>query len=174
MHTRRPPKSLGYTLVEAIVVLVVIGILSTALFARTDAVTKRSVPDQADLLRRDLRHIQSLALTFGIALRLNISSNGYNVTCLANVSPCAIAGGILIDPTSGQLFSIVLPTGVTMTAVNSLNAAAYTVDFDSIGRPIFSGTLIKDNPARTFSLSGASKTSNVYLRPITGFAEVSY
>lgn len=171
MHNPRPFKLLGFTLVEAIMVLVVIGILSTAVFARTDAVTKRNVPDQADLLRRDITHIQSLALTYRIALRLNVSTTGYTVTCLASVPPCATVGGTLVDPTTSQAFAVTFPSGLTMTGLNSSNA---TVDFDSIGRPSAGNTLIATNPARTFAFTGASKTSYVYLRPITGFAEVSY
>jgi hypothetical protein len=133
---------------------------------------KRNVPDQAaDSLRRDLGHIQSLALTYGIALRLNLSTTGYMVTCLATVPPCATVGGTLIDPTTSHAFAVTFPSGLTMTGLNSSNA---TVDFDSIGRPISSGTLIATNPARTLALTGASKTSYIYLRPITGFAEVSY
>lgn len=155
-------------------VLVVVAILGAAMFTRADSVNKRNVPDQADMLRRDLMHIQSLALTYGIALRLNVTTAGYSVTCLATVPPCATVGGTLIDPTTSQAFGVVLPSGLTMTALNFSNASAATVDFDSIGRPSVSSALIAENPVRTFVFTGASKTSYVYLRPITGSVEVVY
>lgn len=167
----RNDKCDGYTMIEMIIVVLVVAILGAVMFTRADSVAKRGVPDQADLLRRDLRHIQSLALTYGIALRLNVTTTGYTVTCLATTAPCTTVGNTLIDPTTSQVFAVAFPSGLTMTGLNSSNS---TVDFDSIGRPILSGTLVTTNPAMTFSLTGASKTSYVYLRPITGFAEVSY
>jgi prepilin-type N-terminal cleavage/methylation domain-containing protein len=161
----------GLTLIEMICVLTVIGVIGVTLLVRINSVTNVKVLNQADMLRRDLMHIQSLALTYGIALRLNVSTTGYTVTCLATVPPCATVGGTLIDPTTSQLFAVTFPSGLTMTGLDSSNA---TVDFDSIGRPSSNSTLIATNPVRTFALTGASKTSYVYLRPITGFAEVSY
>lgn len=163
----------GYTLIEAIVVLVVVGVLSATMLTRTDAVTKRAVPDQADQLRRDLAHIQSLALTYGMPLRLNISSTGYTVSCPLTTGPCT-KDLVLSDPTSGQNFSQALATDVTMTSTDAAQIVANTVDFDSSGRPFFNGTMVATNPVRTFSFTGASRTSVVVLRPFTGFAEVTY
>jgi hypothetical protein len=63
---------------------------------------------------------------------------------------------------------------LAMTSQDSSNVTATTVDFDSIGRPSSGSALIATNPARTFAITGAARTSSVILRPVTGFAEVSY
>jgi prepilin-type N-terminal cleavage/methylation domain-containing protein len=164
----------GYTMIEAIMVLVIVGILSVAMLTRTDSITARNVSDQTDLLRRNLTHIQSLALTYGIALRLTVSTAGYTVSCLTTVTPCVTAGVTLIDPTTAQAFTVTLPSGLAMTSQDASNVTATTVDFDSIGRPSTGSALIATNPARTFAITGAARTSSVILRPVTGFAEVSY
>lgn len=174
MQNPRYRSSRGLTLIEMICVLTVIGVIGVTVFVKVNSVTNVNVLNQADMLRRDLMHAQSLALTYGIALRLNVTTAGYTVTCLATASPCAAIGNTLIDPTTSQAFAVILPDGLTMTSLNSSNAAAATVDFDSIGRPSASSAPIATNPVRTFVLTGASKTSYVYLRPITGFVEVSY
>jgi MSHA pilin protein MshC len=166
----------GYTLVEIIVVLVVMGILSIATMLRLDSVTQRDVINQADLLRRDLAHLQAIALSTGLALRLNGNSGSYTVTCLtvASGTPCMTAGATLIDPVSNSAFAVTLRPGVKLTVVNSVNVDAPTIDFDSVGRPFEAGVLLATNPARTFILTGAGETSKVTLQPITGFTEVVY
>jgi prepilin-type N-terminal cleavage/methylation domain-containing protein len=187
----------GYTMIEAIMVLVIVGILSVAVLTRSDSITARNVSDQADLLRRDLSRVQSVALTFGVPLRFNVlyttrnvctttggittcalikSDFFYKVTCpvaLAN-SPCTIAGMDFTDPGTQEIFRVSLPAALSLSAVNSAGAVADTLDFDSIGRPSTGNALIATNPARTFAITGAARTSSVILRPVTGFAEVSY
>ena len=173
----------GYTLVEAITVLVVIGVLSVAMMIRTEGATQRSVEDQADLLRRDLTHIQSLNLAYGIPLRLNVSTATFTVTCIDGISPCykvtcivvknpcTTIGETLLDPTSQLPFERKMNYGVTVRLDNSLSVTADTTDFDSLGRP---SAGVTTNPVRTFSVMSAARTSYVDLRPITGFAEVRY
>lgn len=159
-------------MIELIAVIVVIGILGTTVLLQANAVNQRDVINQADILRRNIRHIQSIALTYGLALRLNVASTNYNVSCLtiASGTPCTTVGGLVIDPAVNQVFSVTLPSGVTLAAAASTN----TIDFDSAGRPTASANLIATNPAQTFSLSATGITSTVTLRPITGFVEGAY
>lgn len=170
----------GTTLIELIMVLVVISVLSGAVMVKLSAVTQRSVGDQADLLRRNLGHIQSIGLTYGVALRLSVSSTGYDVKCLAAGPQCSAAGAVVTDPSTGQPYAVALPAGVTLSAIDGANAGAATTDFDSAGRPVAGAVPIATNPARTFTLATASsgndpvKRASVILRPITGFVEVSY
>lgn len=97
-----------------------------------------------------------------------------NTLCLNTTEP-------IKDPITNANFKFPTETynfGVyekfAISASDAASTLASSVDFDSIGRP-WSGTgLIASNPARTFRLSAASSTATVILRPITGFAEVSY
>lgn len=73
-----------------------------------------------------------------------------------------------------EAYHFAVSENVAISASDGSSTLASSVDFDSMGRP-WSGTgLIASNPARTFRLSAASRTATVILRPITGFAEVSY
>lgn len=162
----------GYTMIETIMVLLVVGILTATMLIRADSVVKRGVPDQANILIRDLRHIQSIALTSGIALRLNVTATGYFV-CLATALRCASVADAMTDPATSQRFAVTLPSALTIIAVNSLDVATAWVDFDSIGRPSAGSALIATDPVLTFRLTGASSTLSVKLHPITGFSEVS-
>jgi hypothetical protein len=80
----------------------------------------------------------------------------------------------VIDPVTGQEFKTVLDSGVSLTATDASSVTVSTIDFDSLGRPITGANLIASNPARSFTLSAASKTATVALLPITGFVEVRY
>ena len=188
---------MGFTLIETIIVLLVLGILSVTMFISTNNVNKRNVSDQSDLLRRDLAHIQMLAIEFGVPLRFNLlytvqnvctTSGGvttcapmksnffYKVTCPSAVAntPCSTKDMDFIDPATQETFNVVIPSALSLSAVDSAGLTAETVDFDSLGRPVSGSTLLATSPVRTFAFTAALKTSYVKLQPITGFAEVSY
>ena len=167
----------GFTLFEILVVLVLASLLAAFVAVSTSSVAQSSVIDQADKLRRDVSHLQVLAMGWGVALRLTASSTGYSVTCQSATAgtPCAALGDTPIDPATGQAFSVTLTNGVL------LSPAGTSLDFDSLGRPISGTTLISNNPVNlglgasspTFSLTGGGNTAYVTIRPITGFAERS-
>jgi MSHA pilin protein MshC len=160
----------GVTLVELIIVMIVMGILTAVAVTSISAKKAYSVNTQADQLRRDLSHIQLLANSWGVALRLTASSTGYTVTCRSTSTgtPCTSLGATPVDPATGANFQVTFSDGVTMTWSPS---ASSTVDFDSLGRPISGTSLLITNPVRTYTLSGNGRSENVYLRPIAGFAE---
>jgi prepilin-type N-terminal cleavage/methylation domain-containing protein len=215
----RPPLSKqidGYTMLEIIVVLVLLGILGATALVKIKASSQIDALESADVLRRDIARIQAIALKTGVPLRLNVgieitdvcnnvASTTFttNTTTLPGLSqsckrtvrsaywvscPKVIAGTLCLNtdkpikdpatntefkyPTEAYNFAVVEQVAVSAADASSANAS--TVDFDSIGRPWSGTSLIAGNPARTFTLSAASKTATVTLRPITGFAEVSY
>ena len=170
----------GFTLLELIVVMTVASILAMTIATRMNATSDRAAINQADQLRRDIAHIQVLALSWGVGLRLAIASDGsgYSVVCpdatLAG-TPCAAATAppcIGKFPDTGKCFSIAysatLTDGVKMTPQGGM------MYFDSLGRPLTSaGVLVTGNPASTYTLTGGATTATVTVRPITGFAQVS-
>jgi MSHA pilin protein MshC len=165
----------GFSLLELVAVLVVASILVAAVVLRMEALTQHAATTRADELRRNLAHVQQLALGWGDSLRLTVAANSYTITCLTTVAPSCAAigvgvGGVPKDPATGENFSVTLADGVTL--VEALNRN--TVDFDSLGRPTSGGVLIATNPARTYTLTGGTRTAQVSLLPITGFAETSY
>lgn len=170
-HTR------AYTLIEMIMVIVVVAILGRALLVKVSSVDQRSVTDQADVLRRNITHLQSMALTYGVALRLSATSNRYSVTCLTFAIVCAAPDPIAsVDPNATNLIAIDPATGraFSVSLSNVTLSGSRSIDFDSAGRPTSGATLIATNPGATYVLSSGGRTATVVIRPITGFAEVSY
>ncbi|MNZ64619.1 hypothetical protein D3C78_827930 [compost metagenome] len=124
MHSR------GFTLVELILTIVVIGILAAVVGPRF---FERSTFDDrlyAEEVRAGLRHAQKLALAGGCSIRFSLDTTGYQLLRDADcdASTDDFTAGVL-DPSSGQApYAGTPPTGITLSA-------AFNVDFDSLGRP---------------------------------------
>lgn len=199
----RPAKALlqsGFTMIEFVVALTIIAILSASLGSvvlKSNTSQQMALVKQTEQLQRDIAHLQALALNTGAALRLNIGRETQNVctttstgtscvqvpslykywiTCTRVIpgTPCLDTTRTVVDPVTGQELTTVLDSDVSLTAADASSVTVSTVDFDSVGRPISGANLIAANPARSFTLSAASKTATVVLLPITGFVEVSY
>ena len=170
----------GFTLLEMVVATLILSILAATVVVRMQSTSDRATINQADQLRRDIAHIQVLALSWGVGLRLAIASDGsgYSVVCpdatLAG-TPCAAATAppcIGKFPDTGKCFSIAysatLTDGVKMTPQGGM------MYFDSLGRPLTSaGVLVTGNPASTYTLTGGATSAAVTVWPITGFAQAS-
>jgi hypothetical protein len=132
---------------------------------RLSANTQHKATTQADMLRRNLSHLQLLAISRSARLRLTVLSGGgsYKVeTC--NTSACSGTTPLDPDPATGLNFNVNLAAdGVTLSP-------AGTLDFDSLGRPVSGATLITTNPAYTYTLTGSGNCVDVRVLPITGFA----
>jgi len=162
----------GFTLMEMVITMVLIGILSAVALTNLRAQAQHSVTVQADQLRRDLSHIQLLAISRASRLRLTVNTAGtnYTVTTCPTGSVCTNSSSFigLIDPATGVNFSVALTDGATLSPANSI------LDFDSLGRPQSAGSLIATIPAVTYTLSGSGRSVLVKVLPITGFALTSY
>ena len=148
--------SKGFTLIELIMVLVILGVLSAYALPRW-APADTTVAAQAHRLARDLRHAQEMAMSQGRTLSFDIQAPyDYRV---------ADAGGATItDPATQQNFQITLDENVTVAGTDT--------DFDSLGRPLLSdGSLLSVD--RDFILSGPSATSMVTVSAVTGFVSVA-
>ncbi|MGE5650578.1 Tfp pilus assembly protein FimT/FimU [Noviherbaspirillum sp. UKPF54] len=161
----------GFTLIEMIVVMSIISILAATMVVQMSATSARAAINQADQLRRNLSHIQMLALGWGVTLRLSTAADGksYSVTCRGTNAntPCTTIGTVPADPATGQSFTVILTDNVLIAPTSN------TVDFDSLGRPTSGGALIATNPVRTYTLTGNGASATVTLQPVTGFAEAS-
>lgn len=159
----------GFTLMEFVITIMLIGILSSAVLLNLNLPAQHGVTVQADQLRRDISHIQSLAISQGARLKLTVAVSGYTV-CAASASPCN-SGSARADPATGEPFSVVLTDGVAFTQ----GSGDYY--FDSFGRPVSAATgntLVSG--VSTFRLKDASRSTpaTVTVLPITGFAQIVY
>lgn len=164
----------GFSLVELIIVIVVLGILAATVVLSLGAKAQHSVTTQADQFRRNLSHLQLLAISQGVRLMLTVETNGYSVCNAVPVTAnCNLANptNAIDDPATGAKFSVALKDGVQFTS----GTGSYY--FDTLGRPVQAATgsllVAGDTP---FNLNGVSRPTavTVTVLPITGFARTNY
>jgi len=145
----------GFTLVELLTVLVIMGALSVAIALRWEP-RDSSLPAQADQLGRVLRHAQALAMHQGRTLTLDIqSATTYAVT----------DGAASIRDPGGELLAYALVEGATLSGSD--------VSFDSLGRPINGSPGTLSAAAQSWTLNAGSSSASVTLQPLTGFVTVT-
>jgi prepilin-type N-terminal cleavage/methylation domain-containing protein len=147
----------GFTLVELVSVLLILGIVGSGIILRW-APGDQSLPAQADLFARNLRHAQAMAMARGISLTLEIQgATAYAIT------DGALPTGNTIDDATSQPQNFTLANGVTITGTN--------LRFDSLGRPLNGTNLM--SVAQNWALSGESSTATIQIQPLTGFVTVT-
>jgi MSHA pilin protein MshC len=155
-------RSQGFTVLELVLVIVMAGVLAAIVGVRWSA-QDINAPYQADLLARNIRHAQFLAMSWGQRMRLTPSAGAYSVACVtAGAAPCDASP--VIDPATGASFTVTLQDGVTL--------AGASIDIDSFGRPVDGGgaPLAAD---RSVTLTAGAQTYTVSVRAVTGFVSVA-
>jgi prepilin-type N-terminal cleavage/methylation domain-containing protein len=156
----------GFTLVELVIVIVVVGVLvAYAAMNGSSSASAYTVLARTQKMASGLRHAQSLAVSLGTGVRVSVvtGTNGsYSVACLTRTtSPCSgTAGATMTDPATGQLFQESLGSGVV------LGATASTLDIASNGNPGSTGATY------TISSDTGSTSKSVVIVPITGTVQV--
>jgi hypothetical protein len=159
-------------MLELVIFMMITAVISvTAVLAyRPNDVNARY---QAEQLRSDMRHMQMLASTWGLTLRLSATGGSYSVQCASvTVAPCpASTATPVTDPATGAQFLVSLQTGLTLAGPTE-SAVAITLDFDALGRPRNAAGLIVNDAVMTMTASGGP-VYTVAIKPVTGFAVVS-
>ena len=149
----------GFTLVELMMVLVMVGILASYAVLRTNDANNTLVQAYADRFAQHIKHVQMLAMTWGQGLTLTVAGSSYQVSCTTATSSPPCNSSPVIDPVSGQAFSVSMADGVTL--IDSGN-----IIFDALGRPLQSGSL--SSSASQWRVGNASTQVSVRVDPITG------
>lgn len=114
----------GFTLVELIVVILLIGILSISIAPRFFTVTAYEDRKAVDELLTTFRHTQQMAMNRGGNIQLLLTTSNFTVQ---------ISGGSPIRSPDGQSSYIrKFPSNV---AVSSVPALPVTINYDGLGRP---------------------------------------
>ena len=132
----------GFTAIEAIMVIIIIGVLASALVYRLNVSQGTGVTVAADQLIADIQYIQARAMGVGVqqSISFTVGSGVYNVP--------------------GEQKR--LPDGITVSGA-TLPGNPPTLTFNTLGESMFFG-----NSDRTITLAG-SRTLTIYA--ITGKVE---
>jgi prepilin-type N-terminal cleavage/methylation domain-containing protein len=148
----------GFTLLELIFILAIIGILAVA-------VTPKQPPDsllvqyEARRVLNDIRYTQALSMSTGLRYRwVKVSGTSYQIVN---------ASGIAIILPNGSS-TLTLAYGATLGAItnlpnNLLSFDAYGVPYTTSGIP---GTLLSS--AATIAVTKGSQTATLTIQPTTG------
>ncbi|MDP1698610.1 MAG: type II secretion system protein [Xanthomonadaceae bacterium] len=109
--------SAGFTVVELIAVIVVLGILSAMALPRLTDRSAFQARGFEDEVFAALRHARALAVASGCEVQVSIAGNGYT---LNQQSGCDVGGFTLAVPdpaTQAPVYAGTAPAGITLSAV---------------------------------------------------------
>lgn len=136
----------GYTVVELVVVMVLMGILAASAMPRFFEVSRFDEMGYADSLLGALRYAQKLALASRCDTRVAITSSGYALYQRELAAPTCQSGHA--NPINELTRPVSRPGGATWSGSTPTGVAVEALDiyFDSQGRPRFtvSGSLLDD------------------------------
>ncbi len=146
----------GFTLVELVMVIVVIGILSFYAVARMSQRSDSDAHGYAEQLASVMRYAQKAAVAQRRTIYVNIDSGtGRAWACLDAATACAQP---LMAPAGGAL-DVTAPQGVALST-----SGAAQMSFDAMGRPSFSSAV-------QLQVTSASANFTVRIEPDSGYVQ---
>ena len=150
----------GFTLVELVVVLLIVGVLA-AMFVPRMGNDSLILAAQADQVIGDIRYVQSLAMTQGQRYRITFTPSAFPV-----IYQYMLTGGAVVShPVAGST-AVTLNSQVTMSLTNLPNNL---IGFDGTGTP-YSDAAVSTPlmSAAAVRLTYGSDSRDIAIQPQTG------
>lgn len=145
----------GFTLIEMITVLVIIGVLMTVVFSRSGSLNGQLTARISEL-RSQLRYVQLAAMKSGLS-NVGLRCDGTNYWAFYTTN----SSTILLP---GERSATISLAGKDMTM------GAFVLSFDQYGIPYTGATPAKLTANATIAVTAGGASGNLVVTPETGFA----
>ena len=165
-------RSHGFTLVELIVVMLVLGILAAVFIPRSNN-SAIILSTQAEQLAADIRYVQSLAMTRGWSGVSPSAPRRYRINYTATSYYFTDASGVAVTHPSGTSSSIAFAGGVSISPFPAPILVSNVIAFDGRGTPYVDPSASSALAAMaTISMVSGGSTRAIQIFPGTGLVRV--
>jgi MSHA pilin protein MshC len=155
-HDTSSPR--GFTLIEVIAILIILGVLAAVVAARFQGQSAYTLQSETDKIRERLRFAHILAMNADAAWGIQLQNNSYQLFSNANSTN--------LVPFPGESTSTVtLPDGISLTP-------ATIISFNSMGQPCsdVSASALRTSDM-TITVSDGSNTAAITITKNTGYIQ---
>lgn len=161
-NVRRRRLQRGFTLIELVVVIVLVGILSVYAAMNSSSV-ELTLPSQVRHLASSIRYTQTLAITSGNRMQLTFNTDSYSATCVPTAPATSCTPAV-------KEFTVGLEKGAKVVPGTD---GVSPLQFNTRGEPeTAANTPITAIANYKINLDG-STFFTVSIEPVTGFVTVS-